>query len=499
MPTWAPKDRFQLSIVGRLLSQTGFSFLPVIATVVLTILVAIFCGGPILFPDSVGYFHAGFSAWSHLVAVINPVHGAVSSLAAEEQDGISTARSVYYGLLYTGAYSAAGQWGLPVLQSILCGVAISLSLNRAGAAEAWRISAMAIFIALVAGLSIFCAAAMPDVFAGLMLLGVAMILTYSQAMGWLEYIFWLGLVFAACLFHRGHVAVLAVALAVLQFVTLGKKTRQIFILAGVVAVAVMAHIAVEVVVKDLSGRRPIQTPFLLARFVGDGTAKDFLQARCPEKRYELCRYANLMPMSENQFLWGDANRSVMGAANKAERERIAAEAPEIERGIVRMFPVRQSILAVKNIVTQFFDVGVRSYELGPTLDEDKPVTPLHQTIAQYVRRHVDQANTLLNVESSVIAAAYWIALFFCAAAILMRKASYSEQPELQLVVILLIGLVANAMVFGAISGVFDRYQGRLAWLPLLGLAMLLMRRETTVAAYPANSFTEIGNKRIEVR
>jgi hypothetical protein len=43
------------------------------------------------------------------------------------------------------------------------------------------------------------------------------------------------------------------------------------------------------------------------------------------------------------------------------------------------------------------------------------------------------------------------------------------------VLVLLAGIVANAVISGAISGVFDRYQGRVAWLALFGFLVLAAR------------------------
>jgi hypothetical protein len=42
-------------------------------------------------------------------------------------------------------------------------------------------------------------------------------------------------------------------------------------------------------------------------------------------------------------------------------------------------------------------------------------------------------------------------------------------------VILVVGVVANAFATGALSGVFDRYQARIAWLVLLPPLFALLR------------------------
>jgi len=56
-----------------------------------------------------------------------------------------------------------------------------------------------------------------------------------------------------------------------------------------------------------------------------------------------------------------------------------------------------------------------------------------------------------------------------------RSAAAKDSDEVRFVLLLLAGIAANAVVSGAIAGVFDRYQGRVAWLASLGFAVLLVK------------------------
>jgi MYXO-CTERM domain-containing protein len=59
---------------------------------------------------------------------------------------------------------------------------------------------------------------------------------------------------------------------------------------------------------------------------------------------------------------------------------------------------------------------------------------------------------------------------------------WGHQPQLAIIGWIMLGLAVNAAVSGVIGGVFDRYQGRVAWLvPLIAVAALAMvrRRRTT--------------------
>jgi hypothetical protein len=474
--------------IGRGLGVKLYRFGLIAGVILLTAFAAILSGGPILFPDSVGYFHAGHSALSHFAERLGSQQLQASMpLASENRDGISTARSVYYGLLYVSAFTLGGEWALPLTQAAICAMAIALSLRRVSSFRAWQKPALVTLIFAVTGLAVFCAAAMPDVFVGLMLLATAMVLTYSSSMTWTEYAFWLAIILLGCLFHRGHLAVLVIMLAVCALGMYRQRAQQIFVLGGVAGIAFIAHFAVELLVKEMSGEWPINTPFLLARFVGDGTAEPFLAKSCAVKRYELCHFVGRMPMSENEFLWGTrVDKSVMGTSAKAVRQHIALEAPEIELGVVETYPLQELKVTARNVLEQFFDVGVRAYEQEATIALDRPPTPLHTVLAHRVSRGMSRAVAFLNLQSSIMLAVYLFSVGGCLALMRTRYGALSGQPEFQLVMAMLIGLVANALVFGTISGVFDRYQGRLVWLPMLGFVILLASREMS---QPANAIS----------
>jgi hypothetical protein len=101
------------------------------AAVFILFFVAAFINGcPILYPDGVGYFHAGYSLLNHLHLVAN--HTAPSAaergnlLSIENRDGISTAGSVYYDVVYAATYGLFGEWMLPLLQVRVASIAIAL-------------------------------------------------------------------------------------------------------------------------------------------------------------------------------------------------------------------------------------------------------------------------------------------------------------------------------------------------------------------------------------
>ena len=131
-------------------------------------------------------------------------------------------------------------------------------------------------MALLTGLNVFAVTVMPDLFAGLMLLGVAMILSYAPRLPRWEYAFWLMLVLAACLFHKSHLLILAASVTVAAGFLWRSRLREILALAAVAALAVAGHYAVDLAVE--SHRQMARDAAFLAGAAGGRRARSDLFA-----------------------------------------------------------------------------------------------------------------------------------------------------------------------------------------------------------------------------
>ena len=82
--------------------------------------------------------------------------------------------------------------------------------------------------------------------------------------------------------------------------------------------------------------------------------------------------------------------------------------------------------------------------------------------------------TLLEAMGAVHLASY------LAGAVLLALLVWRSPQAGGPVVVLVVGLLANAAIFGGLSAPVDRYQARVAWLvPLLALVLLIERRNDT--------------------
>ncbi len=439
---------------------------------------------PVMYPDSVGYFHAGYAAIKQAKASLDAhraghaeARPAASALSRQQADGITTARSVYYGLAYVILYVLAGVWGLAGAQVLLTLFCLMLAARRTVRLDLLPWFAALGAIVLLIGLNFFTVTAMPDLFAGLMLLGMAMILAYGPVLRRWEYAFWLVLVFAAGLFHKAHLAILALSLLAGAVALPGiwrRRGRDLLLLAAAGAVALAGQYAVDLTVRQLTGKNPIATPFMLARLVGDGTAERYLRDTCLTRHFTTCDYLAKMPMSENDFLWSrEADKSVMGDADGQTRAAIADESGAIVLGTLKAYPLEEAAAAVRNVLAQLGDVGVGEFALVPS-DTVAPVAMLRWALDQYRGSAIAQGWMPLTEISILMRGVYFAALVGIGTLLWRRpRGPGRDDPDVRFVLLLLTGIAANAVVSGVIAGVFDRYQGRVAWLASLGFAVLL--------------------------
>ena len=436
---------------------------------------------PIMYPDSVGYFHSGYAAIkqarSGLDAHLGVQAPSAPALTHQQADGVTTARSVYYGLTYVVGYLLGGVWALALGQALVALACLVLAARHCVPLDPLRRIAALAAVVVLTGLNFFVVAAMPDLFAGLMLLGVAVVLAYAPQMRRLEYAFWLGLIALACLYHKAHLAILAGTLILAAPLVWRRRGRDLLLLAGAGLLAWVGHFAVDVAVARATGKPPISPPFLLARLVGDGTAERYLRDVCPRQKLATCAYLDKMPMTENDFLWShDPDRAVMGGPDREARAAVAAEANLIVLGTLAAYPGEEAAAAIRNVMRQLGDVGVSEYGLVPK-DEVAPIPMLAWALDHYAKTGIAQGWMPLAEISVLMRSVYFAALVGIGMMLWQRgRGSLSrDSDEVRFVLLLLIGIATNAVVSGAISGVFDRYQGRVAWLASLGFAVLLVK------------------------
>jgi hypothetical protein len=461
--------------------------LTAIACFVALLMPGLLNGAPLQFPDTFGYLTAGEAAWNAAGRVLGwldvdgggTANGVDNVLGSRARDGISTIRSPYYGVLLVLSQRLGGTWGMAVLQAAIASVSLALVLRRLEPRTAGL--ALSLFALSLSGVGFFAVAALPDAFTGLMLLAVAM-LAGGISMSGRERVWWLGIVLLSALFHKAHVALLAVliGLALLPAWRRRWSGSQVPALAAVLLIGVVGHACVTIVVERISGQRVIEPPILMARVIADGPGTHYLKDHCPQAGHATCAWAARLPSDVNTLLWSrDKETGFFGALGLAEKRRVAGEANGIVMASVAAHPVQQLSASLGNFAEQLVVVGITQFGIntdnaraaaGGTAAASLPVWP---------ETAIGRGAIPLALVSGVM-----LLVYLASAGVGLATVAFAR-PDLapvRLAAWLLAGMLANAAVNGVLAGVFDRYQGRVAWLAVIAaLAALAVWRQRAAA------------------
>lgn len=452
---------------------------------------ALYNGSPLLSPDSVGYMRSGEASldaahWlvrSRIASAPTADRTAVATPAPRpdrRNDGVSTARSVFYGIPVVALYRIGGLWMIALAQVVLSILVLQAVLRRLGQTANPLRDHCAIAVAgLLGGLAVYTVTVMPDLFAGLLIPALAVFIGFYRQLSPKARLGWLALIVYAILVHKGHIAVFGVTVgfaAIAALIVRRFEARPFAALAVALAIGWAGHAAVDLAVTRMTGEAPLPTPFMLSRVVGDGTALPYLDEACPQKDLLLCRYRDRFPMTENEFLWSTApGEGVVGHLDQADRRRLAAESNSIIIGSIARDPLAQAKVTLANMFRQNITIGVTRFGMLTGLEPEK-APGFAPALTAYRQTRVFRHELPLALLSSIITLTYLLA-FIALAVLVIRRPSllFSGEDRARALQVIVAGVLINACIFGAVSSTADRYQGRVAWLIPLVVVVLLWR------------------------
>ena len=322
---------------------------------------------------------------------------------------------------------------------------------------------------------------MPDVFAPVVVLALALLGFAADRLGRGER-WWCGGIAAAGI--AVHLAHLPLALAMLGVLLVAGLWRGALRAGAVLGVAVAVLLATNLVGHGRAALSPHGATFMLARLQADGPAAAVIRARCPEAGWYLCAFADRLPMDANDFLWAPdspVNRDAAGRARVLGGALISAEAAEIVAATIRADPLGVARAIAANSLAQLVTVGI-----GDTLGNEHLATALRPRIAEgFPVREVAAFDAALQPRGELRATLGWAGLLpgpmLLAGVLALAVAAWRADGMARWVLLAVAaGVVANAVATGGLSGVFPRYQARIAWLlPVLAVIALLPRRQGT--------------------
>jgi hypothetical protein len=213
---------------------------------------------------------------------------------------------------------------------------------------------------------------------------------------------------------------------------------------------------------DTTSIAPGRAPIVLARSIADGPARWVLETDCASDtpRYALCEYWGTdIPSNVGEALWDDGgmNPRLPSCTRASAQKRL----PLLLEAAAQIPGAAGGGLFVEHLRSGAGSSGraMRVPRNSPSARWATRPTGRNDTRS---RRSVPALRTLHEVGYALgVAGLAWIAL------------RSRESTMRRVCVVVLVGLVLNAAIFGGLSAPVPRYQARVAWLALAVFALLL--------------------------
>lgn len=327
---------------------------------------------------------------------------------------------------------------------------------------------------------------MPDILAPVMVLALGLLGFAEDRLSRRERL-WLGLL--AMLAIAAHLSHLPVAgLLVWLVLLLRRALRPVLRVALPLLGAAALLLATNLAGHGRLALSPHGATFLLARLVADGPAARTIAAECPGAGWYLCAWAGRLPTHSDDFLWAPdspVNRDADGNPRMLGGAMLSPEAGAIVAATLRREPLAVLGHVLANGARQAVTAGA-----GDTLGNRH----LDATVARMLALGFPQAEqrrfaTARQAGGGLVDLVVPLAPLHAAALLagLLGLLWALPRPGLDapvrgLVLAVLLGVAANALATGGLSGVNPRYQARIAWLlPMLALVVLAPERRKPAA------------------
>ncbi len=284
--------------------------------------------------------------------------------------------------------------------------------------------------------------------------------------------------------HLAHLILAAGCIAALASVRWSPGWRSLWHLnwrpAVPLAAALAMLLATNAVGNGILGISPYGSVFALARLVGDGPGRAYLDRACPDPRLRLCAWQGRLSADSDEFLWHPQGPLW---ADSFGPTRFAPEAARLVPAIIAAYPLDTLRAAAANTLRQLLRVQVGDALVPDHLDiavlpRLRPYLPTAE-IARYQAALQprgllrDAAAPFLFVHAALLAAGV------LGSVAVMLRCWRSRRALAGLAALALAAQLTNAFATGALSGPHDRYQARLAWLVLLAPLAYAARLDTS--------------------
>lgn len=384
-------------------------------------------------------------------------------------------RSTVFGL-YLHYGENFGFWINLAVQSLATLWLLQLTMRVLGLMQTFRFVAISLILILSTALPWLASMLLTDIFAGLSVLSLFLLVIGGQRISVPEKIsLFVFTAFAAAT----HSATLGVLLGLcvagwMAWPFLGERLRlaglaqaSLTIVAGALMLVSANH--------ALSGKwtwTPGGYGVAFGRMMQDGIVARYLGDHCPREHFKLCPYRNELPATADEFLWGKSMFNTLGRFDGMNEEMGYIVVQSLAD-----FPAWQAGAALRAMGQQLLHVATGEGTNGwiphtyGIIERYIPaqVVPMRAARQQHWGVNFDDVNWL-HVPVALGSMLALIGLL----ALALTSRRLDDLTLLAATVTL--ALVGNAFICGVISGPHDRYGARMVWVATFVVLMALARR-----------------------
>ncbi len=456
--------------------------------------------GPLYYFDTGSYFNQGNAALSLVLPSRGPKKGTATpgqtgqKTAKDDDDTAGGSRSMIYALLVAAFWRAGALGGIALMN--MAAVLMSVWLVARVACRAvplgrskLQLTAIPLLAAGTTSLPFYIAYVMPDIFAPIMILMIAVMASMPRDMRLLEGIAAFALAAFAVVLHPSHLGIAGVMLPVVLLAAVLRLGHGRWIAVGFVAclllVAIGERKAYEVAAQTVTKKQVVYTPHITARLIVDGPGMAYLDENCPPAApgtdLATCALHEALSWSDDPYRLTATHIIFERTPRLGSFLLMSVEDQKAVAGEQREFFFR--VLADRPFSTVFAlmeNAGVQlmTNSIGMTI----PNVSVVRNTRRLVNLPESQLGALdgvlkreqrwLGVANTIHSVIYLVS-FVIVVALLVWPGRVA--PRLKMFVLfVLIGIAVNALVCGGVSQPADRYGARVMWLLPFSAAFLLL-------------------------
>jgi len=466
-------------------------------------------GGATFYFDSIEYIDRGHQLLSIIGFELSPFQdpsvAGTNTAAAIAQDGavetVDGSRSMVYSLLAGIFFWLGAVDGLVAMNAVMAVATIWLSCrlavrDLANAPQPSSIALVAVALSALGSLPFYVAFVMPDLFTPILLIVAALLSAFGLKMKTWELVVVTAL---GCLAITVSISNLAIGLILFPIVVLkailvseprrwlGPSLMLVIVLAGIGEQAIL-----RVAAKQVEDAEVVYRPFLTARLVQDGPGFSYLSDRCPTNPEPTCALLDALSLSDDPTRFSATNIAFSNELSNGSFQLMTAEDQiNVTQQQFQFFmdvfldrPIETSLAFASNVLRQLTLNSVdMTLQTDAIVERGKGATGMAWGDFEHGRLTADTSwLALVNSAQSILYA-------LAAIGVLGLLASGRQPPAVAtFLIMILVGIVVNAIVCGGLSQPANRYGARVIWLlpvaAVIGGVVFAARRKTDRAGIP---------------